>query len=186
MSGCNFQEFLKREWGTRDVEDALAAKRLNPALDRILTDNEYLAIRGYTSNLYEHINPALRAGDAGKWSQLTSEAANGLGKLADNGYVYSGDVVRNLHLTDDQVHQLFPVNGVFSDRAFLSTTSDLGGVFPGKVTMRIASKTGVSVSSMSEYPREAEVLFSPSTPFKVLGRTQDPTKGTWDISLEEL
>ncbi|MEW6344530.1 MAG: DUF6531 domain-containing protein [Paraburkholderia sp.] len=185
LSGCAFQDFLRKKWGARNVDDALAAKRANPALDNILTDNEYLAVRGYTSNLYEEINPALRAGDPGEWSDLTSEASNGLSKLAENGYAYTGDVVRNLRLTDAQVDQLFPAGGVFQDKAFLSTTSDLDGVFPGNVTAQIVSKTGVSVSSLSEYPREAEVLFKPGTSFNVLDRTQGDTPGSWNITLEE-
>ncbi|AKM03221.1 RHS repeat-associated core domain-containing protein [Burkholderia pyrrocinia] len=185
LSGCEFREFLKDKWGRKDVEDALAAKRGNAVLDKLLTDNEYLAIRGYTSNLYEEINPALRAGNPGEWGRLTSEASNGLSKLADNGYAHVGDVVRNLRLTNEQVEQLFPVGGVFQDKAFLSTTTDLDGVFPGKVTMNIASRSGVKVSSLSEFPREAEVLFKPDTPFKVLDRTHDPANGSWNITLEE-
>ncbi|PRE14051.1 DUF6531 domain-containing protein [Burkholderia multivorans] len=185
LAGCEFREFLKEKWGSKDVEDALAAKRGNAVLDKLLTDNEYLAIRGYTSNLYEEINPALRAGNPGEWGRLTAEASNGLTKLADNGYAHVGDVVRNLRLSNEQVEQLFPVGGVFQDKAFLSTTSDLDGVFPGKVTMNITSRSGVSVSSLSEYPREAEVLFKPDTPFKVLDRTHDPAKGSWNITLEE-
>ncbi|MEQ5840471.1 DUF6531 domain-containing protein [Paraburkholderia acidicola] len=185
LSGCAFQDFLRQKWGKRNFDEALEAKRLNPALDKLLTDNEYLSIRGYTSNLYSEINPALRAGNPGEWSELTSQASSGLTKMADNGYAYTGDVVRNLRLTDAQVDQLFPAGGVFQDKAFLSSTTDLDGVFPGNVTMQIVSKTGVSISSMSEIPAESEVLFKPDTAFNVLDRTPGTTPGSWNITLEE-
>jgi uncharacterized Zn-binding protein involved in type VI secretion len=46
-------EVLNNKWGEANVTDAIAAKRANAKLDSLLTDEEYLAIRAYTSPLYE-------------------------------------------------------------------------------------------------------------------------------------
>ena len=178
-------EILKTKWGESNVADALAAKQANPALDGLLTDDEYLSIRGYTSNLYSEINPALRSGVPGDWQALADNASSGMGKLAANGYGYQGTVIRNAQFTNDQVASMFQSGGTFTEKAFMSTTSDMNGVFSGNVTFHIQSETGVSVASLSEYPTESEVLFKPNTTFNVLDTAQDPTTGAWNVFMTE-
>ncbi len=105
------QKLLERKWGKADVDEALRAKRADPKLDGLLTDDEYLAVRGYTSNLYSEINPALRSGNPGEWGALSDEASSAMQKLADNGYGFKGGVFRDASFTSDQIKQLFPEGG---------------------------------------------------------------------------
>jgi hypothetical protein len=178
-------EVLNAKWGESNVADALAAKQANPALDGLLTDDEYLAIRGYTSNLYSQINPALRSGAAGDWQILADNASSGMDKLVANGYGYQGTVVRNAMFTDDQVASMFQPGGTFTEKGFMSTTSNMDGVFSGNVTFHVQSETGVSVASVSQYAEESEVLFKPNTTFNVLDATQDPATKTWNVFMTE-
>ena len=177
-------EVLNNKWGESNVASALAAKQANPALNGLLTDDEYLAIRGYTSNLYRQINPALRSGDPGEWQTLVDSASSGMDKLAANGYGYQGTVIRNATFTDEQVASMFQPGGTFADKGFLSTTSNPDGVFMGNVTFHVQSETGVSVAELSDYP-ESEILFKPNTTFNVLDATKDSTTGAWDVFMTE-
>jgi ADP-ribosyltransferase exoenzyme len=169
-----------------DVEYALAKKRANPRLNSLLTDDEYLAIRGYTSGLYQQINPALRSGRAGEWQDLVDNAATGMDKLAKNGYGRSGIVVRDVTFTQDEIAKLFPDNGVFNDKAFFSTTSERSGVFSGNTRLIVDQRSGVNVTDISQYPNESEVLLKPGGSFKVVSKTFDPHTGKTIIHLEEL
>jgi len=179
---------LKNKWGSDKVAKALADKRKNPELEKLLTDSEYLSIRGYTSHLYKDINPALRGGNPGEWASVTDEAVSGMNKLTENGGAYAGIVRRDARFTQAELEELFPVGGKFSDQAFLSTTSDLDGMpaFAGNTKIFISGKSGVGVRSVSELPGEAEVLFKPNTEFRVVSRTVNPTTGKTEIVLEEL
>ena len=178
------KDVLNEKWGESNVASALAAKQANPELDGLLTDDEYLAIRGYTSNLYRQINPALRSGAPGDWQILADNASSGMDKLAANGYGYQGTVIRNATFTDDQVGSMFQPGGTFTDQGFMSTTTNMDGVFSGNVTFHVQSETGVSVADLSDYP-ESEVLFKPNTTFNVLDASKNPATGTWDVFMSE-
>lgn len=180
------RELLERKWGKLQVEEALKAKRADPKLDALLTDDEYLSIRAYTSNLYKEINPALRAGNVGEWSGLTDEAASGMSKLSKNGYGFDGIVRRDAYFTDAEIAKIFgSPGGTFSDKAFLSTTSELNGVFPGNTSIYINGSSGVRVAALSEYATEAEVLFSPGTNFRVIDISKGAS-GNTIVRLEEI
>lgn len=181
----SISELLEHKWGKAKVEEALAAKRADPKLNALLTDEEYLAIRAYTSNLYREINPALRRGAAGEWEGLVKEASRGMEKLAENGYGFKGVVRRDAFFSKGEIDRLFKRDGVFADPGFLSSSTKLEGVFPGNTVIELNSKNGVLINSLSEFADEAEVLFKPGTRFRVLEVIEDATEGKMKIHLSE-
>jgi RHS repeat-associated protein len=184
--GQSVGDLLNRKLGPDKVSDMLAAKRANKELDQLLTDDEYLAIRGYTSNLYGDINPALRRGDAGEWSPLVKNAESGMDKMAKNGHAHEGAAKRGATFTDAQIAELFPEGGTFKDPAFLSSSSKTDQAFPGNTTIEIASRKGVKVQSLSEFAHESEVLFPPGTEFQVVSKEFNSQSNTWNIVLQEV
>lgn len=93
--------------------------------------------------------------------------------------------MRNATFTDSQIENLFPASGTYTENAFLSTTNDLNGVFPGNVQFHINSQSGVLVQDLSEFSSESEVLFKPNTTFNVLGKTYDTSSNVWHIFMSE-
>ena len=180
------KEFLEKKWGKDAVDDALASKRSEPKLDALLTDDEYISIQAYTSNLYREINPALRAGNPGEWAPVVDEATEGLAKMRADGYLFKGRVRRDANFDLKQIGDLFPENGYFQDKAFVSSSKDVDGVFPGNTEIQIFSENGVDVRSLSQYNEEEEVLFSPGTKFKVINRIIDPKNKQHVIVLREI
>jgi hypothetical protein len=106
--------------------------------------------------------------------------------MSENGYATEGPVVRRANLTDEQVEQMFPEDGVHTDKAFVSSSTKLQPGFSGNAEINIESKNGVDISSLSEYPNEKEVLFKPDSAFKVESKTYDPEAGKWIIHLSEM
>lgn len=180
------KDFLEKKWGKDAVDDALASKRSDPKLDALLTDDEYISIQAYTSNLYREINPALRAGNLGEWAPVVDEATEGLAKMRADGYRFKGRVRRDATFDLKQIDDLFPENGYFQDRAFVSSSKDVDGVFLGNTEIQIFSENGVDVRSLSQYDEEEEVLFSPGTKFKVTSRIIDPKNKQHVIVLREI
>jgi uncharacterized Zn-binding protein involved in type VI secretion len=178
-------ELLNDKWGEAKVNDAIAAKRANTKLDSLLTDQEYLAIRAYTSPLYKEINPALRSGKPGEWQILAEEASSGMDKMANNGYGYNGIVTRDVKFSDSEIANLFPDNGVFTDKGFMSTTTEVNGVFPGNTRIIVDQRAGVNIKEISEFPNESEILFKPGSSFDVVSKTIDPHTGKTIIHLKE-
>jgi ADP-ribosyltransferase exoenzyme len=177
---------MEKKYGKQWVEDGLAQKRADPKLNRLLTDDEYLAIRGYTGNSYKEINDALRGGNPGEWGALADEASGGMRKLAENGYKFDGPLVRDAFFTPDEITKLFPEGGVFTDRGFMSTTTLPNGVFPGNTQFHITSnQSGVLVRDIAVLPNEAEVLFIPGSRFDVVSVVRNPATGQTTIRLRE-
>lgn len=180
------KEFLEGKWSKARVDKAIARKRSDQLLDALLTDDEYLSLQAYTSNLYREINPALRAGKAGEWEAVVDEATQGLAKMRGNGYRYTAAVRRDATFDLKQLDEFFPENGVFQDKTFVSSSAKLEGVFPGNTEIQITSRTGVDIKSLSRYELEEEVLFPPNTKFKIIARTIDPANKNHLIVLEEI
>lgn len=180
------KDFLERKWGKDAVDQALARKRADPELDALLTDDEYLSLQAYTSHLFREINPALRAGNPSEWGTVVDEATHGLAKMREGGYQFAGAARRDASFDLKQLEELFPENGVFQDKAFVSSSAELDGVFPGNTQIQIVSKTGVNIKPLSHYQLEEEILFPPNTKFKVVGRTIDPANRRHIIVLEEI
>jgi len=78
-----------------------------------------------------------------------------------------GTVFRGAKLPSSMVEDLQP-GATFCDPAFLSTSTERTSAFGGGgVLFVIESKSGVDVSKVSKNKKEAEVLFRPSTMFKI-------------------
>ena len=180
------KRFLRKKWGKDAVDEGLARKRTNPKLDALLTDGEYLSLQAYTSALYREINPALRTGSAAEWALVVDAAVQGLEKMRASGYLVTGQLRRDVSFNSKQIEDLFPERGFFQDKAFISSSKKMNGIFQGNTEIQIFSKTGVDVRSISEYEYEDEVIFAPDTRFKVISRTIDPTNKRHLIVLEEI
>ncbi|WP_396644227.1 ADP-ribosyltransferase [Microbacterium sp.] len=176
------------EWAMR-VSDAYPA----------LTPDQAKAIYWYTTNEgYDSINPYLRNyGDApqnvdlleSRIADLTQGLAN-LPAEATPGHYFSRGVTMTQNLLDQ-----FETGRTWSDPSFMSTTTDPGvardfalqalskGETPGIIT--IDGITPSSVSPLSRYANEAELLYQRSTTFDVLSKFQDGN-GIWHVHLREV
>jgi ADP-ribosyltransferase exoenzyme len=180
-------DLMNRKLGESKVNEILSQKRMRPEFDTLLSDEEYLGVHGYTTNLYEEINPALRAGNPGEWQPLVDKAVTGMDKMAANGFAHEGPAMRITQLSNEQIAQLFPDNGIHQDMAFMSSSSKMQGVFSGNTRIEILSQSsGVKVDSLSAFSRESEVLFRPGTEFNVVTKTYDPVTNGWHVKLTEL
>ena len=179
---------LLRSRDSKLVEDALEKKRSNPDFDS-LSDGEFVALHAYTRDYYSPMNQALRKNDVqlldenGPFINSTSSALNKLSKIP--GRVYKGKVFRGMNMDETKIHQLFPDSGIYVDKGFMSTSQDFDSAFSGKLKIFIDSKNGVSISDVSFYPDEKEILFKPGSTFKILNKTKTQNND-WYIFLEEM
>lgn len=160
-----------------------AARRSNPELQAVPTE-DLVAVRGYTSDDYRELNSALRTGDDAELSRLDAyirSATSGLNQLP----AYRGTVFRGTHLSDEVAANYMP-GATVTERAFTSTSSELGAEFPGNTKFVIQSETGRDVSGLSEFADEKEILFAPGTQFRVLGVDVDAATGRRTIYMREV
>jgi hypothetical protein len=126
-------------------------------------------IQHYTFILFNSLNKALR-------SIKTDESCNLLAlKLADalkSVPVYKGKVYRGLVKTKE-LSRVRPGDCYF-DSAFMSATRSKKTArrFDKGALLKIDSLTGKSISKISFYPWEKEVLFVPYTPLKLISVRQ--------------
>ena len=184
------QDVLKGKLTSAETRDALATKRKDPKLDALVTDNEYLAIHAYTKEHYSAINGELRKNGHvpdNEWHPVVTDADSGLKKMAENGYLHDGTVIRDVYFTPEQHASLFPDGGVFTEKGFTSSTHNLAGVFPGDTRLVIEnSKKGIGVGDVSFFGNlESEVLYRPGQQFDVVSKTFDPALKKTVIVLRE-
>ena len=99
---------------------------------------------------------------------------------------FEGVVYRGLTLNRYDIPEVFEVGRIYRDMGFMSCSRleviankfNCLGVPVSKteersITLIIESKTGKDVSSVSQYPEEAEVLFAPLTSFEVVSVEKD-------------
>jgi len=168
------------------VENAKIEYAKNP-INKVIDYHEFLAIRAYTDDFYQGINPALRSGNPGKWEALVSSANSGLEKLAkDPAYAQTGLMTRGMDLSDEDVAKLFPDSGTFSDRAFISSSYDSTRAFNKNVELSIeAVSPQARVGNVSVYgDAEAEVLFRTDSKFDVISKEKLPD-GRWKVHVKE-
>lgn len=149
-----------------------------------MSEDELIALRGYTGSDYARLNQALRTADDAELRTLRAyieSATAALQKLPK----YEGEVTRGMGfktpVTREEMQQ-FRVGSEWSDEGFLSCS--IGAAFPGNVRMVVKSKSGVKIESFSLYPEE-EVLFAPATRFKVMEVTETHP-GKWTVYLREV
>lgn len=174
------------------------AERISEAYPA-LTPDQAKAIYWYTTDEgYDAINPYLRNyGDAPQDVDLlesrVADLTQGLANLpaeATPGHFFSRGVTMTQNLLDQ-----FETGQRWSDPSFMSTTTDPGVAHrfavqalgrdetPGIIT--IDGITPSSVSPLSRYADEAELLYQRSTTFDVLSKFQDGA-GIWRVHLREV
>ncbi len=178
LNGLAGQDFKK---------NALIDYHINPHAN-VLTQDEYLSLHLYTTNMYEPINNGLRGlspVDKEKWSKVAANADSALEKLSKNPKLkFEGVVIRGDNVDDMPLEELFPKDGIHKDLGFKSSSYDPGGAFNGNTVVHIKSKNGVLVEDFSVVPSEKEVLFRPGTEFKV--KSSIKVNGKNYIELEEI
>jgi hypothetical protein len=124
-----------------------------------LTDDQIIAVIGYTGSDYSMLNRALRTKDADELQRLgpyIRSADQGLAGLPN----YEGTVYRGAELPPSIIAKYEPGQTVTED-AFTSTSYDATKKFDGNVVFEIMSKTGKLVEFLSEFSHEKEVLLRP-------------------------
>jgi SPP1 gp7 family putative phage head morphogenesis protein len=134
-----------------------------------LEHEEAASIRHYTGSAYRRMNDDLRSGQYSnnlELQALVEAAQSGLSKMPK----FRGEVARGVSLSGDKLEQLlssYTPGNIIEEHAFLSSSAGSQAAFGGNVKISIRSKTGVDVSSFSQYPGEREVLFMPGSTFRV-------------------
>jgi hypothetical protein len=149
-----------------------------------LTPEELVAVYGYTTGLYEQLNPAMRSLTDPELADLLPflrAATSGLNKMP----ALRGEFTRRMRSLPAAVDAMLQPGEVFSDRAFYSSSlrDDLTH-FGDAYIITIRGQSGRYVDDFTAYPGEAEALFPPGVRFKVVSRVQEG--GTTRIVLEEL
>ena len=146
-----------------------------------LSDAQYFAIKTYSSSSFFEMNAALRDPASAQArdpyvKQLNTYATSALKELAEKGFNYSGISNRGVHNFDFFIN-LLP-NQTYTASAFTSTTlrastaknlADIGSPEDTKSTViHTYGETGVDISSISDHPTEAEILYPPNSQFRVV------------------
>jgi hypothetical protein len=152
-----------------------------------MTDDQIIAVIGYTGSDYSMLNRALRSKDPGELQRLgpyIQSADRGLAALPN----YEGRVYRGAELPPHIIAKYEPGQTV-TEEAFTSTSYETKSKFDGNVVFEIQSRTGKLVEFLSEFSHEKEVLFRPGTKLLVTEKyvdvADDGTK-TYRIICEEV
>jgi len=165
--------------GSRGADEVAEAAAQGLGLDAA----DLAAIQDYTGPGFRELNPRLRAGgelDAVTQARVDAVSVS-LGKLG----AHSGTVYRGTQLAPDQLARYEP-GTVVREAGFTSTTMDPTRGFRGNVRFVIESVGGRDVSSVSQFPQQAEVLFDRGAAFEVLAQDVDPASGLVQIYLREV
>lgn len=151
-----------------------------------LTNNEFLAVFGYTQTFYKSLNSSLRSHDT-SMQPFASTLNSALNKLPD----FSGIVFRNDHIPES-VLASWNVGQIITYDAFMSTSSL--DVCSAPTTpffcegshqlLIIKSLHGKFIAKYSANPSEREVLFRSGTRFRI--REIKVNQGKMVIYLDEL
>jgi hypothetical protein len=147
-----------------------------------ITDDQMVAIQGYTSQDYLAVNKVLRQPEANpeQTAKLAGYVASIRGGLA-NLPSYEGEVFRGTAMSEriwGMWQRAHAEGGTVSDAAFSSSSKDeqVAEDFLAKtrdttkvpVFCRILSRTGKQVEFLSRTANEAEVLFNTGAKFKII------------------
>lgn len=147
-----------------------------------ITDDQMVAIQGYTSQDYLAVNKVLRQPEANP--EQTAKLAGYVASIRaglDNLPSYEGEVFRGTAMSErifGMWQRAHAEGGTVSDAAFSSSSKDeqVAEDFlaktrdPTKVPVfcRILSRTGKQVEFLSRTANEAEVLFNTGAKFKII------------------
>lgn len=174
--------------GPEMIKEALQKKDANHKAS-MLSDDEFLAIHLYSTNLYRPINHHLRYQPDPAVQPVVNALQEGLAKLAQlpdyqvNTTLYRGIEKR---MPDHEVMQRFSAGVPYRDQAIMSTTTDpnIANSMTNRVSLRLQSHSAVDISSLARFPHEKEALIPPNTPFHV--SRMNKQLDTWHIDLEEI
>ncbi len=174
-----FKDIMGHKHHADLAKDVPAIRAQNPQLAN-LTDDEIIAIRGYTSDLikpefgnmedFRRINNALRLEDTQQLALLKPYI-----DLIKSGLTKLPNVEADLHrivrgVSAEEIRAQFIVGKDWTDRAFMSTS--FRTLDDARVYMHLlGTKSGRNIKAMSKFPSEGEgeVLFPPSAAvFEVL------------------
>lgn len=142
---------------------------------------EQLAIEQYTEGAYSEINAAL-------WKKQVTVELQKVISVINNGLSKLRPFVGLVHRDVDLPKAALDEHSVGNVVTYLGYTSSSirGGFSPtASVHIDIESRTGRFISPNAQLWSETEVLFMPSTRFKVVARYQNPD-GSTQIKLEEM
>lgn len=154
---------------------------------------EQYAISEYSGSSYYNINKSLRGTKTSKSLQQDLQdqinaIRSGLNKLPPTT---SKEVYRGLRTTNptkiNEIYKQYEVDQIITEPGFLSTSPVDRNQFGNLIKFKIRPKqnsNGKVLGDYSQMPDENEVLFPPSTSFKVKNKYQEG-KTKW-IELEEL
>lgn len=170
------------------IRESLAVKDRTPQAAH-LSDDEFLAIRLYTTNLYPTINHHLRYQHNDKVVPVVEALQQGLQKLAQEPeHQAASQLYRGIskNMSDEEVHTRFALDRPYRDSAFMSTSLTAEKAFiPGpRVELTLTSQSAVNIRAFAEYKDEEEALIPPNTPFQV--QQMEQQEGVWHIRLTEM
>jgi hypothetical protein len=151
-----------------------------------LTVYEKAIIFKYSEDGYEDLNEKLRLSEGKDISAFGILLDECLSKLSN----YQGIVFRGVgfpkYKIDEYLIKLSNSEYV-TEKAFLSTSLKASEAYKyGTTTLRIFSKTGKAIESISKYQNEKEILFRYNTKFEIIAVDFDKENNKYFISLEEL
>jgi hypothetical protein len=150
-----------------------------------ISEDELVALRGYTGKDYDRLNRALRNSDDAELRTLRAyidSASSALKKLPKHQGLVTRGIGGKKPVTREEMKQ-FQVGSDWADKGFMSTSID--AAFGGNVHLEVMSKSGVRVESLSLVPSETEVLFAPGTRFRVL-EVSEVAPNQFEVHLLEL
>ncbi|MDH2433905.1 ADP-ribosyltransferase domain-containing protein [Pokkaliibacter sp. MBI-7] len=174
--------------GPEMIHDALQKKDTTPQAT-MLTDDEFLAIHLYSTNLYRPINHHLRYEPNPEVQPVVDALKDGLAKLAQHpDYQVNTTLYRGIEkrMPDSEIMQRFNAEKPYRDQAIMSTTTDpsIANSMTSRVSLRLHSHSAVNISPLARFPHEKEALILPNTPFHV--SHMEKQLDTWHIDLEEI
>lgn len=174
-----------------------------------MPDDEYLALRLYTTHFYKSVNRQLRSGQPTKDMQLIVEnMQKGLKRLAENpDNVANRTLYRGINkpVDDNFIHTNFRLGGSYHDTTFISASEDLSLVGSSFTTLSVKNKkdnnpqtryqksplleiesaSAVRLGPVSINQDEHEALFGLDARFQVTGKEKSAS-GRWHIKLSEV
>lgn len=157
-----------------------------------LTDTQKVAIFDYTGSGYKDLNAYLggfqKEKQAKFWEDYLCSYARVLeDALAEKKTKYVGEVYRGVALKEkdiDLYRKALESGESIAGKTFQSCSTDANCAFRKNTQLIIQSRRGVSISDLSEFEDEHEVLFPPSAKFNVLDIKEDG--GITYIKMEEV
>jgi hypothetical protein len=162
-----------------------------------LTDDELVALFGYTGGDYRKLNAALRGDlspeDAAKLGPYAEKVKSGLEKLPPHeGVAYRGMAMSPERLEEylEKSESQEPIadkgfsSASTSEEAALHSLKKNDAEGKVKVMVEVRSSKGRDVTALSQNPHEQEVLFAPGSKFKIVDKQQLPD-GSWKFVVED-